>query len=300
MKKVLLLLLPLLFPPFSPLPAFAAIQVTVENPGDGQSVSGIALISGFAFSSQMTEVTVKLRIDGVTQDVVIPCCSSRQDVVNFFGGTTPVNTGFGYLINYGILPPGPHVIGVEAGAPGEASVFIDHAVEVVRPGNAEFLTGFNLASANVALNGDEVIIAGARVRVGEQTTRTNLRVNYALSSQSLVIGEAINADPVLFDKVQSIFSNCLFSGCHGGENPQAGQELAPGVSFQNIVAVKSTEVPSLLRINPGKPEESYLLQKVERTQPTVGGRMPLGGPPLTPEQIDTLREWILAGAPPPS
>ena len=45
-------------------PALAVVIVNLENPGDGQDVSGITAISGQEFSDTGAEVTVKLRIDG--------------------------------------------------------------------------------------------------------------------------------------------------------------------------------------------------------------------------------------------
>ena len=45
---------------------------------------------------------------------------------------------------------------------------------------------------------------------------------------------------------------------------------------------------------PGKPDESPIILHIEgKREP----RMPRGGPPLAPEQIRVLREWIAAGAP---
>jgi hypothetical protein len=127
--------------------ALAAIEIGLENPGAGQALSGIALISGFAFSSRGVPVSVRLRVDGATQNIVIPCCGPRQDVVAAFGGTTPLNTSFGLLLNYGLLEAGPHTIGVEASAPQEAPVIRDHTVTIARPGEVEFLTAFDLAGA---------------------------------------------------------------------------------------------------------------------------------------------------------
>jgi hypothetical protein len=62
-----------------------------------------------------------------------------------------------------------------------------------------------------------------------------------------------------------------------------------------LVNVPSTEVPSLMRIEPGNPDESYLVQKIEGTA-SVGGRMPLGGPELSDEAIAAIRQWITDGA----
>jgi hypothetical protein len=62
-----------------------------------------------------------------------------------------------------------------------------------------------------------------------------------------------------------------------------------------LVNAPSTEVPALMRVAPGNPDASYLIQKLEGTAP-VGGRMPLGGSPLPAETIAVVRQWILEGA----
>jgi hypothetical protein len=65
-------------------------------------------------------------------------------------------------------------------------------------------------------------------------------------------------------------------------------------SFINLVGVPSNEV-SLLRVSPGDPEQSYLIRKLEGSA-SVGGQMPLGGPPIPQATIDFVRQWILDGA----
>lgn len=281
--------------------ANATLILTVENPASQQQVSGITVISGWALSTASTPVSISLRVDNQLVVPAIPCCTGRADVVAALGPGTPSNTGFGLLVNYGNLTAGSHMLSVEASAPGEKAVIVERQVTVVKPGDVDFVTVFRLAGATAAIDGDDLILAGVRVGVGDSPPRSTLRVNYATSSQSLVIGQASSANPTLYDRVQAVFSHCAFSGgCHGNDNPQAGLRLSSGASFTHLVAVRSTEVPTLLRVNPGKPEESYLLQKIEQANPRVGGQMPLGGPPLAAEQIDTIRQWILSGAPPPS
>ncbi|HXV85091.1 MAG TPA: hypothetical protein VD793_00250, partial [Gemmatimonadales bacterium] len=64
------------------------------------------------------------------------------------------------------------------------------------------------------------------------------------------------------------------------------------------VDVPAVEAP-LRRIRPLKPDSSYLIHKLQGTQLSVGGccgQMPLGGTPLSAEQIGRLRAWILLGA----
>ncbi len=100
--------------------------------------------------------------------------------------------------------------------------------------------------------------------------------------------------------IQPIFSNnCAFSGCHAGTAPQQGQNLSAGVAYANIVCVPSNERPGMMRVRPSEPDSSYLVHKIQGTQGTVGGsggQMPLGGTPLTAQQISLIRAWITQGA----
>ena len=80
----------------------------------------------------------------------------------------------------------------------------------------------------------------------------------------------------------------------GAGAPQ-GLVLDAGNSYTLLVDVPSNEVPALKRIDPGDPENSYLIQKLEGTAAS-GGRMPLNGTPLPQTSIDTIRQWITDGA----
>jgi hypothetical protein len=101
---------------------------------------------------------------------------------------------------------------------------------------------------------------------------------------------------VLFAKeIQPIFTaNCR---CHSGGAPLEGMNLGAGRAFANTVNVPSRQ-SNLNRIEPGDPDKSYLLHKLNGTQRTVGGggsRMPLGGR-LSAGQIEKIRQWIAQGA----
>ena len=100
-----------------------------------------------------------------------------------------------------------------------------------------------------------------------------------------------------FSEIQeSVFTvTCATSGCHAGASAPQGLRLDAANSFGLLVNVASMEVPSLLRVEPGDPDDSYLIQKLEGTA-AVGERMPLGSPPLEQAQIDVIRQWILDGA----
>jgi hypothetical protein len=90
--------------------------------------------------------------------------------------------------------------------------------------------------------------------------------------------------------------NCAVPGCHGGAAAQQGLRMDPGFSYGNLVNVASPRDPNLIRIIPGDPNNSFIIRKLEGTQP-LGDRMPQGGPYLPQSTIDVIRQWIANGAP---
>jgi len=86
------------------------------------------------------------------------------------------------------------------------------------------------------------------------------------------------------------------AGCHGGGNPSAGLSLAKDVIAANIIDKAAASKSEYKLVNPGSPDDSYIVMKVENRDIT-GSQMPLGGTPLSTEQIEKIRDWIAAGAP---
>jgi hypothetical protein len=101
-----------------------------------------------------------------------------------------------------------------------------------------------------------------------------------------------------FESIQANVFTPICTTCHSGAAAPLGLRLDEGASYALLVNAPSTEVPTLLRVNPGNPDASYLIQKLEGTAP-VGGRMPLGGAPLPAETVAVIRQWISDGAPAP-
>lgn len=167
--------------------ARSEIVVTLEEPAAGQTGVGLSTIRGYAYDTGGKVVTIRPRFDGVTFDTVLSCCDLRQDV------TAEPDSGFNASINYGTLftTPGPHLVGVEVSAPGEDPVAVDNAVVVLRPGNASFVTDFDLSTASCSIQGDQVVITGAMLTsAGGTPVSTNLTAAYATNSQSLVFTNA--------------------------------------------------------------------------------------------------------------
>ena len=104
--------------------------------------------------------------------------------------------------------------------------------------------------------------------------------------------------PTLASIQANVFSpSCAIPGCHGGGSVQQGLRLDPGFSATNLINVVSPRDANLIRVVPGNPNASFIIQKLEGTQ-TLGDRMPQFGPYLSQQTIDVIRQWIQLGAPP--
>jgi len=88
--------------------------------------------------------------------------------------------------------------------------------------------------------------------------------------------------------------------CHTdeGRTPSGGLNLKSGTAYSALVNVASTGKAGAVRVIPGNPSGSYLVQKLEGAADIVGLRMPRNGPPyLTDAQVQLIRQWIQNGAP---
>jgi hypothetical protein len=114
--------------------------------------------------------------------------------------------------------------------------------------------------------------------------------------QFFCTGDAAYDGPVLLqvkDRIDRICANT--DGCHGGGS--AGMmALAPGHEFQSMIGVVSFEMPPVLRVKPGDPEQSYVYRKLACEGGIVGNCMPLGFA-LEPDTVRIFHDWIEAGAP---
>ncbi|MBN2365888.1 MAG: hypothetical protein EH225_07695 [Calditrichaeota bacterium] len=80
-----------------------------------------------------------------------------------------------------------------------------------------------------------------------------------------------------------------------GSLPEAHLNLSEGKSYQNLVKVNSFQIRDMMRVQPGRPDSSYLLNKLEGGR-LVGDVMPPGAKGLSREEIQVIREWIQLGA----
>ena len=99
----------------------------------------------------------------------------------------------------------------------------------------------------------------------------------------------------VFSAVQANVFNpsCLGSNCHSGGSPQAGLNLEATNSYAMLYQIPSSQNAGVQRVNPGFPDQSYLIQKLEN----IGGvgLMPPGAA-ISQPFIDSVRQWITDGA----
>ncbi|MFQ5866326.1 MAG: c-type cytochrome [bacterium] len=127
------------------------------------------------------------------------------------------------------------------------------------------------------------------------------------------IGLNESGDPVgnsgFAARIQPIFdTNCI--RCHApggvgftrtGGSQNNGLDLTRGNSHSRLVNQPTFEAPDVepkLRVRPGDPEGSYIIQKISSATPKFGKRMPFDGPPfLSQNEIQLIRNWVTQGAP---
>ena len=91
---------------------------------------------------------------------------------------------------------------------------------------------------------------------------------------------------------------CSLGGCHSLATQQADLPLTPALAYDALVGVSSALRPSLLRVTPSQPSQSWLVAMISADDAARQGysRMPLATHPLTENQIATIVRWIEQGA----
>lgn len=102
---------------------------------------------------------------------------------------------------------------------------------------------------------------------------------------------------------QHVFApTCSRDTCHSGPQEMHSLSLMPGEAYAFLVGVMPDNLPARmagkLRVDPGNPGNSFLIDKLRGTLgSTEGERMPRGLAPLPAREIALVEAWIAAGAP---
>jgi hypothetical protein len=88
-----------------------------------------------------------------------------------------------------------------------------------------------------------------------------------------------------FDSIQANIFTPICAGCHSGANPAANLSLDAAHSYNDLVNVPSTEEPTLDRVKPGDPTDSYLVIHLQKD-----------GDGAPASDIPFVIQWIMDGA----
>lgn len=113
-----------------------------------------------------------------------------------------------------------------------------------------------------------------------------------------------NLQPTLSDINAKYFAlSCVFGGCHEAASVEGGLDMEAAdlrAQFVNVPAANDKAGPrGKVRVVPGDPDASFLIQKLEGTQARDEGNMMPDGTdePIDPAcRIKMIRQWISDGA----
>jgi len=170
----------------------------------------------------------------------------------------------------------------------DGSVTIDELLHAVRltldPDDPTICRGFDV-------NGDGTITIAELI----------MAVNSALDGCPNAPTPTATRPATLAEIQRTIFSSsCAISNCHNSTFASGTLVLDAEHAYDQLVgvppAIDAAAQAGMLRVDPGHPENSFLLSKLEGPSVGQGSRMPLAGLPLTPGEIQLVRDWIAAGA----
>lgn len=110
-------------------------------------------------------------------------------------------------------------------------------------------------------------------------------------------------EPTLASIQQNVFdTGCALFSCHSSASQRGGLVLEDGRSYAQLVNAPAENGAARgagkLRVVPGHPEQSFLLDKLTGPGPGEGSLMPYTGSRLSRAQVDVIRTWIRQGAKP--
>ena len=162
-------------------------------------------------------------------------------------------------------------------------------------------------SAPFSISWDTTSIANGTVSLTAKATDVDGNVGTSASTTATIGNQSSSgsgSSTVTLSQLQAQVFTPICSGCHSGFGTSLPgvQNLTAGNTFGNIVNVASIEQPSLLRIKPNDPANSYLIRKIQGAPGITGSQMPFGcgsasDPCLDTATINQIIDWVNAGAP---
>jgi hypothetical protein len=112
--------------------------------------------------------------------------------------------------------------------------------------------------------------------------------------------DVVVAVPQFSRDIVPIFERrCGIGGCHSDAAHQGGLVLTPSAAHAAIVNKPAQTRIGQILVRPGDADNSWLVIAIrdDETRRMGLARMPLASGPLTPNQIQTIVNWINRGAP---
>lgn len=208
-------------------------------------------------------------------------------------------------------PPGASPETAAPAAPADWTVLIDDAPIAVGVGELVILHARVVDAAGAPVDAplrwtssaDTIAWAsptGEVLAISAGSARITAHAGAAASAPVTVeVAAARPAAPSYAAVVDPILrASCATAGCHvdGVEPGDLRFDRAVDRMWEELVD-DAAEQTGGRRVAPGDPAGSYLIEKLVSPAPAVGGRMPLGRPPLTAAQLQVIVTWIAGGAP---
>jgi len=128
------------------------------------------------------------------------------------------------------------------------------------------------------------------------TTSTSSTVPYVSTTTTTLVPSATWTDVLAVIAAHG----CASAGCHGSAGISANLSNLDDydLGYDELVgaSVDCSSSTFGVRVLPGDPSSSFIVAKLEGIQ-DCGSQMPLGGPYLSNEEIQTIVSWIASGAP---
>jgi hypothetical protein len=119
------------------------------------------------------------------------------------------------------------------------------------------------------------------------------------NGQPITPGSTTSSGPIqpTLESIEENVFTPICSKCHIGASAPEGLQLDAAHAYNDLVGVPSAEEPSFQRVNPGNPNSSYMILKIEGAMGIEGSQMPLGEAPLPQATMDAIIQWVTNGAP---
>jgi len=135
--------------------------------------------------------------------------------------------------------------------------------------------------------------------VGEMIAAVNALLNGCPATPTPTDTPAATLDYI---QAQIFAPRCAIATCHDSAVASGGLVLVDAqTSYDALVGVDPTveaaRLAGMKRVDPGNPDNSFLISKLVGPPAGQGNRMPLTGDKLTDAEVDLIRTWILDGAP---